>query len=82
MLLNIQLDFNIWIYADISVQKELINQLTNYTRKNPKMMRALFSVQTILDILRDYYFINTDVDSIGAAPRYHPVTTQVLINTY
>ncbi len=50
------LNFGVWIYAEVAVQKEVLQFLVVKSRERPLQIKQLFGVQACLDVIRLYYY--------------------------
>lgn len=59
------LDFRLWIYTALNVQKEVIQLIATYASKRSMWFRNEIGIQRILDICRSYYWFTAEEHSLA-----------------
>ena len=76
--INIYLNFAIWIYSPVSVQKQVAGAVTKQVTKKPEYFRRMITVQRIVDIVRIYYWCEATVGSAGVSEAVNMETGEIL----
>eukprot|EP01116_Phalansterium_solitarium_P018809 TRINITY_DN5106_c0_g1_i2.p1 TRINITY_DN5106_c0_g1~~TRINITY_DN5106_c0_g1_i2.p1 ORF type:complete len:2201 (-),score=900.22 TRINITY_DN5106_c0_g1_i2:184-6786(-) len=65
LMLRVFLDFRIWIYADVEVQRELLRILTDKVTARTQHFRTMIGVQQLLDVCRSFYWSRPEERSLA-----------------
>ncbi len=66
------------IYTHSDVQAAVLANILGMMTDHGDLIRELFGVQKILDVLRLFYWYTPDKNSLGTQPVFHPITKKVL----
>eukprot|EP00002_Diphylleia_rotans_P036220 TRINITY_DN7961_c0_g2_i1.p1 TRINITY_DN7961_c0_g2~~TRINITY_DN7961_c0_g2_i1.p1 ORF type:complete len:3076 (+),score=468.11 TRINITY_DN7961_c0_g2_i1:50-9277(+) len=71
---NLMLDFDIWTYTSSEVQLHFLARLGAFYRDHQKELKDIIHIQVVLDILRGYYWYESDQGSFCLDVKVHPKT--------
>lgn len=75
---SICLNLRIWIFTDPEVQMGMFDLVGKHVKRHPVYFRDLITVQTLVDILRMYYWFSAEGYSQATQPIVDPVTFETM----
>lgn len=76
--INVYLNFRVWVFAPVSVQKHVLVAVARHASRNPPYFRAMITVQRLVDALHQFYWTTASEWALGKADVVDAVTGAVI----